>query len=62
MPNNTETNRKTLGGAITCIKISKDTRDKLADLGKKGDTFENVITSLLPSNSNQTMEESNDSP
>jgi len=61
MSNNTETKTKTLAGAITCVKVSKSTRDKLADLGKKGDTFDNVITSLLP-DSNQTMEESDDSP
>ena len=47
----------TLGGEITCIKVTKDTRKKLAGLGKKGDTYENVINTLLEKNCDQIMEE-----
>jgi len=28
---------------ITCIQLSKNTRDKLAELGTKNDTFEDII-------------------
>lgn len=47
----------TLGGKITCIKVTKETREKLAKLGNKGDTYETVINSLLAENCNQVMEE-----
>jgi|APSaa5957512535_1039671.scaffolds.fasta_scaffold67183_1 hypothetical protein len=62
MSNATETKNTTLGGEITCIKVTRDTRAKLAGLGKKGDTYETVINSLLDSECNQNMEESNVSP
>lgn len=61
MPNGNEQKNTTLGGEITCIKVTKDTRAKLAGLGKKGDTYETVITSLLDSSCNQIMESENDS-
>ena len=32
---------------ITTIQISQQTRDKLKDLGKKGETYEDVIVRLL---------------
>lgn len=35
-------------GVVTCVSVSKDTRDKLAKLGKKDQTFEEIILSLLP--------------
>jgi len=28
---------------ITCIQLSRNTRDKLAELGTKDDTFEDII-------------------
>ncbi len=59
MPNGNETKSATLGGEITCIKITKDTRAKLQKLGSKGDTYEIVINSLLDSSCNQ-MEENDD--
>ena len=59
MPNGNETKSATLGGEITCIKITKDTRAKLQKLGSKGDTYEVVINSLLDSSCNQ-MEENDD--
>ena len=59
MPNGNGTKSATLGGEITCIKITKDTRAKLQKLGSKGDTYEIVINSLLDSSCNQ-MEENDD--
>jgi len=61
MPNGNGTKSATLGGEITCIKITKDTREKLQKLGNKGDTYEVVINSLLDSSCNQIMESENDS-
>ena len=31
----------------TTIQLSRDTRDKLADLGKKGDSYEDIILNLI---------------
>ena len=59
MPNSNGTKSATLGGEITCIKITKDTRAKLQKLGSKGDTYEIVINSLLDSSCNQ-MDENDD--
>jgi len=59
MPNGNGTKSATLGGEITCIKITKDTRAKLQKLGSKGDTYEVVINSLLDSSCNQ-MEENDE--
>ena len=59
MPNGNGTKSATLGGEITCIKVTKDTRAKLSKLGNKGDTYETVINSLLESDCNQ-KEENND--
>ena len=59
MPNNNGSKSATLGGEITCIKITKDTRAKLQKLGSKGDTYEIVINSLLDSSCNQ-MEENDE--
>jgi len=59
MPNGNGTKSATLGGEITCIKITKDTRAKLQKLGSKGDTYEIVINSLLDSSCNQ-MEENDE--
>jgi len=47
MSSDTETKKKTLGGEVTCIKVTRDTRAKLAALGKMGDTYQTVIDSLL---------------
>ena len=57
MPHANGQKNGTLGGKITCIKVTKETREKLAQLGNKGDTYENVITSLLEKNCDQIMEE-----
>lgn len=47
MTKDNEVKPATLGGAITCIKVRKETRDKLSKLGSMGDTYETVINSLL---------------
>jgi len=62
MPNGNGTKSATLGGEITCIKVTKDTRAKLAKLGSKGDTYETVINSLLESDCNQKGENNELSP
>jgi len=33
--------------SITCIQLSKETKSKLDDLGKKQDTYEDIIKRLL---------------
>jgi hypothetical protein len=35
-------------GLVTCLSVSKDTRDKLAKLGTKDQTFEDIILGLMP--------------
>lgn len=35
-------------GIVTCVSVSKDTRDKLAKLGTKDQTFEDIILNLMP--------------
>lgn len=57
MPNDNEQKNATLEGEITCIKVTKETRQKLANRGKKGESYETVINSLLESVSNKTDEE-----
>jgi len=60
MTNNSNGKTTTLGGEITCIKVTRDTRTKLAGLGKKGDTYETVINSLLDSDCNTTVGDSSE--
>jgi len=31
----------------TCLRVTKDTRDRLAQLGTKNQTFEQIVTELL---------------
>jgi hypothetical protein len=57
MPKDNEQKNATLDGEITCIKVTKETRAKLAGHGKKGESYETVINSLLESVSNKTEEE-----
>jgi len=62
MRNDNQSKSTTLGGGITCIKVTRDTRARLAELGKKGDTYEVVINSLLNSDCNKIMEEEESTP
>jgi hypothetical protein len=32
---------------LTTIQISKETRDELADMGKKGETYDEIIKKLI---------------
>lgn len=32
---------------VTCIQLTKETRNKLAELGKKTDTYESIILDLM---------------
>jgi hypothetical protein len=34
-------------GEITTVKLSKKTRDRLAELGSKGETYEEIIQRLI---------------
>jgi len=36
---------------ITCIQISKETKSRLDNLGKKHDTYEDIIKKFLPEGS-----------
>jgi len=31
----------------TCLRVTKDTRNRLAELGSKNQTFEQIVTALL---------------
>ena len=59
MSNGEEQKNTTLGGEITCIKVTRDTRAKLAKLGNKGDTYETVINDLLESECSKIKDDEN---
>lgn len=61
MSKDTEVKPTTLGGEITCIKVKKETRDKLSKLGSMGDTYETVINSLISSDCNTQVGDSSES-
>ena len=43
----------------TCLRVTKATRNRLAQLGTKNDTFEQIVTGLLDEH-NKLSGESND--
>jgi len=43
---------------ITCVQLSKETRNKLAKLGTKEDTFESIILNLIDKPCGNNMGES----
>jgi hypothetical protein len=44
---------------ISCVQLSEGTKQKLSELGKKGDTFESIILGLIePKSPGQNMGES----
>lgn len=45
---------------ITCVQLSKETRNKLAQLGTKEDTFESIILNLMDKPCGEEMGESQD--
>ena len=60
MPNGNNNKPTTLGGEITCIKVTKETRAKLSKLGSMGDTYETVINSLINSDCNTAVVDSDE--
>jgi len=60
MPKSNGDKPTTLGGEVTCIKVTKETRAKLSKLGSMGDTYETVINSLIAENT--TEGDSDESP
>jgi len=55
--NGKNTTRKDL---ITCVQLSKETRNRLAELGTKKDTFEDIILNLMDKPCGERMGESQD--
>ena len=45
---------------ITCVALTKDTRNKLAEIGTKSQTFEQIILNLMDTDCAQTIGESRD--
>lgn len=37
-------------GLVTCVRLSKDTRNRLADRGTKDQTFDDIINILIDDN------------
>jgi len=44
---------------ITCVQLTKDTKNKLAKLGNKADTFESIILGLMKPCGEKTVGENN---
>lgn len=34
-------------GLVTCIRLSKETRNRLAQLGSKGQTFDDIVNATI---------------
>jgi len=45
---------------VTCIRLLKDTRNRLAELGTKDQTFEQIVTILLDQKNQSSGESSRD--
>ena len=58
--NNRNGNRARKKDEITCVQLTKVTRDKLASLGSKKDTFEDIIVNLIDSPCTENSGESQD--
>ena len=41
----------------TCIRVARETRDKLAKLGNKNQTFDQIVNSLLKKSSGESFGE-----
>ena len=41
----------------TCIRVARETRDKLAKLGNKNQTFDQIVNSLLEKSSGESSGE-----
>ena len=56
---NSDTKREKKPDEISCVQLREGTKQKLSDLGKKGDTFESIILGLMrpkPSGENEIGE------
>ena len=42
---------------VTCVRLSKDTRNRLADEGSKDQTFDDIINVLIDKNRHETSSE-----
>jgi len=40
----------------TCIRVARETRDKLAKLGNKNQTFDQIVNSLLEKSSGESFD------
>jgi len=58
MSNNSNNKTKKKKDEITCVQLSKLTRNKLAKLGTKEDTFESIILNLMDTPCGEEMGES----
>jgi len=60
MTNGKESTKK-LSGEVSCIKVSPETKRRLIENGKMGDTFDKVISNILDKNCEKITGESNGS-
>lgn len=44
---NNKNNENEKRGLVTCVRLSKETRNKLAEMGKKTQTFDEIVTNLI---------------
>lgn len=44
---NNKNNENEKRGLVTCVRLSKKTRDSLAKMGDKTQTFDDVVTGLI---------------
>ena len=46
-------------GLVTCVRLSKKTRDSLAEMGKKTQTFDEIVTDLIAKSNEPCVEVEN---
>ncbi len=54
-------NHNTKRDEITCVQLSRKTRDELARMGHKSDTFEDVIRTLIEKSESNPQSDEDDS-
>lgn len=61
MMRNSNVKRTKKPDEISCVQLSEGTKQKLSELGKRGDTFESIILGLVQNSSGENeMGESQD--
>ena len=45
-----DTKNESNGGLVTCVRLSKQTRDRLAQLGSKDQTFDDIVNVTIDEN------------